>query len=158
LNIGHEAIKQIIGLQKELFSKIKPVKKTATPPPTDKALAAEVDKFIAAELEDALDTKKYPKMESYARIDAAKAKLVAKYPDADDEKVGLLKRLFDDLKERIFRDHILNKRERPDKRRFDEIRPIWIETGLLPRTHGSAVFTRGETQALVTATLGTSGR
>ena len=60
------------------------------------------------------------------------------------------------LKERIFRDQILNKRERPDKRKFDEIRPIWIETGLLPRTHGSAVFTRGETQALVTATLGTS--
>ena len=60
------------------------------------------------------------------------------------------------MKERIFRDQILNKRERPDKRKFDEIRSIWIETGLLPRTHGSAVFTRGETQALVTATLGTS--
>src|SRR4030095_517541 len=157
LNIGHEAIKQIIGLQKELFSKIKPVKKTATPPPTDKALATDIEKFIRTELEDALDTKKYPKMESYSRIDAAKQKVAEKYADADDEeKVDLVKRLFDDLKEKIFRDHILNKRERPDKRRFDEIRPIWIETGLLPRTHGSAVFTRGETQALVTATLGTS--
>src|SRR5206468_11228774 len=59
-------------------------------------------------------------------------------------------------KEKIFRDEILRKRERPDRRDFKTIRPIWIETSVLPRTHGSAVFTRGETQALVTATLGTS--
>jgi len=156
LNIGHEAIKQIIGMQKELFSRLKPVKKIATPPATDKALATEIEKFIRVELEDALDTKKHPKIESYSRIDAAKEKVAQKYPDADDDKLALIKRIFDDLKERIFRDQILNKRERPDKRRFDEIRPIWIETGMLPRTHGSAVFTRGETQALVTATLGTS--
>jgi polyribonucleotide nucleotidyltransferase len=156
LNTGHEAIKQIIALQKELFAAIRPVKKVAEPPPTDKALSTEIEKFIRAELEDALDTKKYPKIESYARIDAAKVKLAEKYKDADEEKVDLAKRLFDELKERIFRDQILNKRQRPDKRKFDEIRPIWIETGLLPRTHGSAIFTRGETQALVTATLGTS--
>ena len=155
LNTGHEAIKQIIALQKELFAAIRPVKKVAEPPPTDKALTTEIEKLIRAELEDALDTKKYPKIESYARIDAAKQKIADKY-EADEEKLELAKRLFDDLKERIFRDHILNKRQRPDKRKFDEIRPIWIETGLLPRTHGSAIFTRGETQALVTATLGTS--
>jgi polyribonucleotide nucleotidyltransferase len=156
LNTGHEAIKQIIALQKELFAAIRPVKRNVTPPASDKALAAEIEKLIRAELEDALDTKKYPKMESYARIDAAKAKLVEKYADAAEEKLQLVKPIFDELKERIFRDQILKKRERPDKRKFDEIRSIWIETGLLPRTHGSAVFTRGETQALVTATLGTS--
>jgi len=156
LNTGHEAIKQIIALQKELFAAIRPVKRAVSPPVTDKTLAAEIDKLIRAELEDALDTKKYPKIESYARIDAAKAKVTEKYPDADDAKLEMIKRLFDDLKEKIFRNQILNKRERPDKRKFDEIRSIWIETGLLPRTHGSAVFTRGETQALVTATLGTS--
>jgi len=156
LNTGHEAIKQIIALQKELYAAIRPVKKAATPPATDKALATEIEKFIRPELEDALDTKKHPKIESYARIDAAKAKLAEKYAEADEEKLAIVKRLFDELKERIFRDQILNKRERPDKRKFDEIRSIWIETGLLPRTHGSAVFTRGETQALVTATLGTS--
>ena len=155
LNTGHEAIKQIIALQKELFARLKPVKRPVTPPVTDKALAAEIEKMIRPELEDALDTKKYPKMESYARIDAAKAKVGEKYA-AEEDKLELVKALFNDLKERIFRDQILNKRERPDKRRFDEIRSIWIETGVLPRTHGSAVFTRGETQALVTATLGTS--
>src|SRR5262245_3313308 len=124
LNTGHEAIKQIIGLQKELFAAIRPVKRTVTPPATDKALATEIEKLIRAELEDALDTKKYPKIESYSRIDAAKAKLAEKYAESDDEKLALVKRLFDELKERIFRDQILNKRERPDKRKFDEIRPI----------------------------------
>ncbi len=156
LNIGHEAIKQIIALQKELGERLKPVKRKVTAPETDPALAAAIEKLIRTELEDALNTKKYPKIESYTRIDAAKTKVVEKYPDADDAKLALIKRLFDELKEKIFRDQILHKRERPDKRKFDEIRPIWIETGLLPRTHGSAVFTRGETQALVTATLGTS--
>ena len=88
LNIGHEAIKQIIALQKELFAAIKPVKRPVTPPATDKALAAEIEKLVRAELEDALDTKKYPKAESYARIDAAKAKLTEKYAEADDEKLA----------------------------------------------------------------------
>jgi polyribonucleotide nucleotidyltransferase len=62
---------------------------------------------------------------------------------------------FDRLKEEIFRDEMLNKRRRPDGRAFDEVRNIAVEVGLLPRTHGSGLFTRGETQALVTATLGT---
>ena len=61
----------------------------------------------------------------------------------------------DALKERIFRDEMLKQRRRPDGRAFDEVRTITIETGVLPRTHGSALFTRGETQALVTVTLGT---
>ena len=64
-------------------------------------------------------------------------------------------KLYDVLKERIFRDQMLNDRRRPDGRAFDQIRQISIETGVLPRTHGSAIFTRGETQALVTVTLGT---
>ena len=59
------------------------------------------------------------------------------------------------LRENIFREDMLGKQRRPDGRAFDQVRSIWVETGLLPRTHGSAVFTRGETQALVTTTLGT---
>ena len=65
-------------------------------------------------------------------------------------------KIFDHLKEKIFREDILNRRHRPDGRRFNQIRPISIEIGWLPRAHGSALFTRGETQAIVTATLGTS--
>ena len=67
----------------------------------------------------------------------------------------MAKKIFDHLKETIFRDDILNNRRRPDGRRFSEIRPISCEVGWLPRAHGSALFTRGETQALVTTTLGT---
>ena len=67
----------------------------------------------------------------------------------------MAKRVFDHLKETIFRDDILNNRRRPDGRRFGEIRPISCEVGWLPRAHGSALFTRGETQAMVTTTLGT---
>ena len=82
------------------------------------AIAAEVEKLIRAELEDALDTKKYEKTESYARVDAAKAKVVAAVSRMRMPRSSkLVKRAFDDLKERIFRDQILHKRERPDKRR-----------------------------------------
>src|SRR5581483_11131742 len=158
LNFGHQAIKQIIGLQKELYAKIQPVKMAVEAPKVDHAIEKKLEQEIRASLEDALDTHKHPKLESYALVDAAKQKAVELFPEAaeDDEKLAMVKRLFDALKEKIFRDQILHKRERPDKRDFKTIRPIWIETGMLPRTHGSAVFTRGETQALVTATLGTA--
>src|SRR5258708_10622303 len=72
-----------------------------------------------------------------------------------DEKRTLTKRAFERLREEIFRDDVLNKRRRPDGRAFDKIRQITCEVGLLPRVHGSALFTRGETQALATLTLGT---
>ena len=156
LIFGHQAIKQIIGLQKELYEKIRPQKLAVEPELIDEAIAKKVEKAIRAELEDALDTHKHPKLESYALVDAAKKKAVELFPEADEKTLEMVKRIFDALKERIFRDQVLYKRERPDKRKFDTIRPIWIETSVLPRTHGSAVFTRGETQALVTATLGTA--
>src|SRR5215467_4147924 len=156
LNFGHEAIKQIIAIQKELYARINPKKMTVTPEPMDEAVAKQIERAVRTDLEDALDTHKHPKLESYELVDGAKQKAVELFPDADEDKLKMVKRAFDALKERIFRDEILKKRERPDRRDFETIRPIWIETRVLPRTHGSAVFTRGETQALVTATLGTS--
>jgi len=158
LNFGHQAIKQIIALQKELRAKIQPRKMVVVPPAIDDAMAKKIETAVRADLEDALNTYKHEKLESYDLVDAAKEKTVGLFPDAeeDDDKLKMIKRIFDALKEKIFRDDILRKRERPDRRKFDTIRPIWIETRVLPRTHGSAVFTRGETQALVTATLGTS--
>ncbi len=104
-----------------------------------------------ADLTDALDTKKYPKLESYSRISALKSKIKEAFPEQTDQAV----KSFEALKERIFRDEMLKQKRRPDGRAFDEVRNIWIETSVLPRTHGSCVFTRGETQALVTTTLGT---
>jgi len=158
LNFGHQAIKQTIGLQKELYAKINPKKTEVVPPAVDEAMTKKIESSLRAELEDALDTHKHGKLESYSLIDATKKKAVELFADEqeDPDKLKMIKHIFGALKEKIFRDQILHKRERPDKRKFDTIRPIWIETRVLPRTHGSAVFTRGETQALVTATLGTA--
>jgi polyribonucleotide nucleotidyltransferase len=103
-------------------------------------------------LTDALDTKKYPKLESYHKVHEAKHAVLETFPEEQKSAAGAL---VDLLKERIFRDEMLKHRRRPDGRAFDEIRNIDCEVGVLPRTHGSALFTRGETQALVTVTLGT---
>jgi polyribonucleotide nucleotidyltransferase len=158
LNFGHQAIKQIIGLQKELRAKIQPKKMVVVPPAIDEAMAKKIEDAVRADLEDAMNTHKHEKLESYNLVDAVKKKAVELFPEAaeDANKLKMVKSIFSALKEKIFRDDILRKRERPDRRKFNTIRPIWIETRVLPRTHGSAIFTRGETQALVTATLGTS--
>src|SRR5262245_44038149 len=158
LNFGHQAIMQIIGLQKELYAKIQPKKMEVVPRSLDEAMSKKIETSVRTELEDALNTHKHDKLESYSLVDAAKKKAVELFPEAatEPEKAKMAKSIFDALKEKIFRDQILHKRERPDRRKFDTIRNIWIETRVLPRTHGSAVFTRGETQALVTATLGTA--
>ncbi len=156
LNFGHEAIKQIIAIQKELYAKIQPKKLAVAADAADPALVKKIEQAIRAELEDASDTSKHDKIESYALIDALKKKVAGLVAPDDAAALKMAKHIFGNLKERVFRDQILLKRQRPDGRAFDKIRDIWIETGILPRTHGSAVFTRGETQALVTATLGTA--
>src|SRR5437867_8376615 len=103
LNFGHQAIKQIIGIQKELYAKIQPQKLAVEPAPVDPVLAKKIEKAIRAELEDALNTHKYGKLESYALVDAAKKKAAELYPEAetDEEMLGMIKRIFDALKERI---------------------------------------------------------
>ncbi|HYE13498.1 MAG TPA: polyribonucleotide nucleotidyltransferase, partial [Pyrinomonadaceae bacterium] len=88
-------------------------------------------------------------------VDALKKEIVESHPEDQPERRQMAKKVFDHLKEKIFREDILGNRRRPDGRRFSEIRPIDVEVGWLPRVHGSALFTRGETQAIVTATLGT---
>jgi polyribonucleotide nucleotidyltransferase len=85
-----------------------------------------------------------------------KKQLQAAIPEDDEAAQKKFKTYFEILRERIFREQVINHKRRPDGRAFDQIRDIWIEVGVLPRTHGSAIFTRGETQALVTTTLGTS--
>ncbi len=108
---------------------------------------------IRLDLSDALNTEKYAKTESYSRVDEAKAKAIELF--TEETELAQAGKTFDYLRESIFRDEMLKERRRPDGRAFDQIRPITCEVGVLPRTHGSAIFTRGETQALVTTTLGT---
>jgi polyribonucleotide nucleotidyltransferase len=155
LEFGHAQIKKIVAAIQDLHDQLKPKKVAVAPWPFDQSIYDSLKKSHGPQLKDALDTEKHPKKESYALIDELKAKIVEPIPEEDEDKLKLTKRAFDRLKEDIFRDEILNNRRRPDGRAFDKIRKITCEVGLLPRVHGSALFTRGETQALATLTLGT---
>jgi polyribonucleotide nucleotidyltransferase len=152
IEFGHQCCRKIAAGIRELMKLAGKPKMPFTPPTLDQELYAAIDKSVREELSDALNTQKYPKLESYARVHDLRNRVVEAQPD---EKKAEAARCYDALKERIFRDEMLKNHRRPDGRAFDEIRPISIETGILPRTHGSALFTRGETQALVTVTLGT---
>src|ERR1700680_2479124 len=152
IEYGHECCRKIAAGIRELMAKAGKKKRTFTPAEIDKKLYAQIETQIRKELTDALDTKKHPKLESYHRVHEAKKKALEAIPEEQQAEAA---DLFDRLKERIFRDEMLKDRRRPDGRAFDEIRSISSEVGVLPRTHGSALFTRGETQALVTVTLGT---
>jgi polyribonucleotide nucleotidyltransferase len=152
IDFGHECCKKIAAAIKQLVGEVGKPKREFVSPQPDAEVYAQVEKDVREELTDAMNTQKYPKLESYSRIAALKKRVVEA---AGEEKAEESAKCYDALKERIFRDEMLKNHRRPDGRAFDEIRQITIETGVLPRTHGSALFTRGETQALVTVTLGT---
>jgi len=155
IEFAHEQIKKICAAISDLASRGGKKKREVKAAEFDQKYYDGLKKKVGAELTDALDTAKYPKLESYERVDAIKDRLEAELPEDDDEAAHKLSHYYETLRERIFRDQVTHQRRRPDAREFDQIRPISIEVGVLPRTHGSAVFTRGETQALVTTTLGT---
>jgi polyribonucleotide nucleotidyltransferase len=152
IEYGHECCRKIAGVIRQMVKAAGKKKRDYTPPAINQELLKQVDKKVRKELTDALNTEKYPKLESYAKVASIKRTLIEGLPEEQREEGA---DLYDTLMERIFRDQMLNERRRPDGRAFDQIRTINIETGVLARTHGSAIFTRGETQALVTVTLGT---
>ena len=155
LEFGHAEAKKIVAVIRELHAKLNTRKVEVAPPAFDKALFKEIETKWGARLEDALDTAKHPKKRSYSLVDAIKKEILESIPKEDTERTKLAMRAFERLREQIFRDNVLTKRRRPDARAFDQVRKITCEVGVLPRTHGSALFTRGETQALGTLTLGT---
>jgi polyribonucleotide nucleotidyltransferase len=155
IQYAHGEIRRITAAQKELFEKLGLKKRAFTAPVRDEALYEEVRGKIEEALHEAMDTSKYIKLESHRKISEMRKALVESYPEDDAAKRKLVAHFVDEVEERLFRDDVLQKRQRPDKRAFDQVRAISCEVGMLPRTHGSALFTRGETQALVTATLGT---
>ncbi|MFZ3200901.1 MAG: polyribonucleotide nucleotidyltransferase [Candidatus Acidiferrales bacterium] len=155
LEFGHAEIRKIVAAIRELHDRVKPVKVEVKPPAFDEALYKGITQKYGERLRDALDTARHPKSESYGLVDTVKAEILGEIPEDDDERRTLAVRAFERLRERIFRDDMLLRHRRPDARAFDQIRQITCETGVLPRAHGSALFTRGETQALVTTTLGT---
>ncbi|HWG18996.1 MAG TPA: polyribonucleotide nucleotidyltransferase [Terracidiphilus sp.] len=156
IEFAHNEIRKIVAAIEELASKAGKPKRSFTAPEFDDAYYNELKSKIGDRLKDALDTKSHGKTVSYTLVKQIKDELAAGIPA--DDTTGAKKKLatyYEALRERLFREQVTKERIRPDRRAFNEIRAISIETGVLPRTHGSALFTRGETQALVTVTLGT---
>jgi polyribonucleotide nucleotidyltransferase len=152
IEFGHECCRKIAAGIRKLIELAGKPKFQYIPHVLDQDLYKQIETAIRAQLTDALNTETHSKEDSHTLVSALKKKTVSELPaEKQDEAVKCLEA----LRERIFRDEMLKDRRRPDGRKFDEVRKITIETGVLPRTHGSALFTRGETQALVTVTLGT---
>ena len=154
LDFAHGVIRKLIGLQKDLYAQINPVKREVVKPALEAAEYARIEAAFAAKISEALHLG--GKLNSYARLDEIAEEITESVPEEEAERRAQAGKIYHHLLEKIFRKEILEDRRRPDGRQFNEIRPITCEVSLLPRTHGSALFTRGETQALVTATLGTA--
>ncbi|MGZ8398744.1 MAG: polyribonucleotide nucleotidyltransferase [Gemmatimonadales bacterium] len=155
LKVAQKGIRDLLGLQKQLIDKAGPVQKMkwtkATP---DAALIAKVRQLAEEAMAQAINAK-----DKAARSSSVKAikeqmlqSLLVEYADRGRD----INEELEEIEYRVMRKQVLERSERVDGRDLDTIRPISIETGVLPRTHGSAVFTRGQTQALVSATLGTA--
>jgi polyribonucleotide nucleotidyltransferase len=155
LMLAHREIKRLCLWQKELFKALEIEKREFTAPALDEELIREIEKNYAGKLREAMDTTGKDKLTSNGAVDSLKKEVLDSYPEDEPEKRHMAAKVFGHLKEKIFREDMLGNKRRPDGRKFSEIRPISCEIGWLPRVHGSALFTRGETQAMVTTTLGT---
>ena len=156
IEFAHGEIKKICSALSEFAQKHGKAKRAFEAPAIDEPYLDALRAKIGSSLADAANTEKYTKIESYSRIKTLKDSVKAEIPEEQPEERTKAGKYFDHLRELVFREEVTKNRRRPDGRAFDQIRAINCEVGVLPRTHGSAVFTRGETQALVTTTLGTS--
>jgi polyribonucleotide nucleotidyltransferase len=154
LDFGHGIILKLIDLQKQLYQQIQPVKRQFVKPSLDAAELERIEKEYSQKISDALHVE--GKLQSYAQLDTVEKEIIESIPEEEKERRNQAGKIYHYLMEKIFRKEMLEENRRPDGRQFNEVRPISVEVSLLPRTHGSALFTRGETQALVTATLGTA--
>src|SRR5437867_3115143 len=154
LEAAHAAIKQIVATIDDLAREAGKKKLQVQKKEIGHDFYREVEEKVIVPLTEAMRIR--GKLENYDRVDQVLDDLVATLPEGEVERKVEAKHIFHELKEKVLREEVLTHGVRLDGRKFDEVRPIWIELGVLPRTHGSAVFTRGETQALVTCTLGTA--
>ena len=160
---GHEAVKELCKWQEEIISDIGVTPFEYESLTIEDDLRDEVTKLIEEDLDDALRIKE--KLERYGRIDEIKDNLLEKYrednKELEDEELDLLlvkvEKIFSEVEYRLFRNIVVKEKIRSDGRKMDEIRPLSTDIDLLPRTHGSALFTRGETQCLAVTTLGALG-
>ena len=152
---GHEKLQVILDLQEELRSVLGKPKREVMQPKIDEALAMRVTELGAAGMTEVISTA--DKMQRGRLYDEVKERVVSRLEEEQEGCGGQASELLSALKKKMMRDKIVVEKSRIDGRAFNEVRPITCEVGCLPRTHGSALFTRGETQAIVTATLGSEG-
>jgi polyribonucleotide nucleotidyltransferase len=156
LQIAHEEIRRLCDAQLELAKKAGKPKWEVTTAPLDEKLLAKVEKAFGKELEEA--TREPAKLARRDKVAAVRSAAAEKILGAEPtpEEAAAFSTAFDALEKRIIRQRIAVDKERPDGRAADEIRPITAEAGVLPRVHGSGLFTRGETQVLTSLALGTT--
>jgi polyribonucleotide nucleotidyltransferase len=154
LETAHAAIRDIVAGIEELAKEVGRKKLEVSTKEISRTFYREVEEKIYIPLTEAMRIRQ--KLESYERVDQLLEELIASIPEGEIERRLEAKQIFKELKEKAMREEALERGRRLDGRGFDEIRPITIEVGVLPRAHGSTLFTRGETQALVSATLGTA--
>ncbi len=151
---GHEQIQPIIAMQEELMQSVGKKKRNVEAPETDTELKNKIEAVAPERLRKALSIK--DKQERYESLDTLhdemSIEILGDEPESDTVKE--FSQIFSDIKKEEMRSRLINENIRIDGRKPEEIRPITCETKVLPRTHGSALFTRGETQALAVTTLG----
>ena len=152
---GHQAIQPLIDIQEQLKAAMGKAKRPFVPPEKDPALVETIAQRAMAPLREALGIPE--KMKRYEAVRAVKSQVKEALGEELADRREEVGAILGDLQKQICRDMILKEGRRIDNRRFDEIRPITCEVGVLPRPHGSALFTRGETQVLGILTLGSGG-
>ena len=158
LDIAHSEIKKLCQLQRELAEKVGKQKLAVIAPQVDEALVEQIRASHGAALDEATQVQdKLARQDSTKAVETAVLEQYSGDPDSEgfEERRAAAQRVFDKLEKSIIRERIAVHKKRPDGRAEKEIRPIEIEAGVLPRAHGSALFTRGQTQALSVVALGT---
>ena len=149
---AHQGLLPLIDLQNRMREEVGTAKREVVQTPVNEALKARVEELAAAGMEEVVTTA--DKLARGDRYDELKATVLEQVDEELYENESEVSALLGDFKKRIMRDRIVSKGERLDGRSFEEVRPIACEVGILRRAHGSALFTRGETQAMVISTLG----
>ena len=155
LAFGHQALQPIIDIQEKMRAEVGKPKAEITPFVVEDELKAQVEDLVKERLEQLLAAP-HTKSELYDGIDAVRDETIEQLGVSDDAEAALkVKMAFEDVLKKVVRNRILNQGIRPDGRGYTDIRPVWCEVDISPRAHGSGLFTRGETQVLTLATLGT---
>lgn len=154
VEFGHQMLQETIEIQRQLVDRCGKFKKPAPIVVKDEATASKVESFAAPKFSEAFAVT--DKLKRQEKTKELLERTIQQFPDAEEKQLAHVKSAFENLEKKLLREMILKEKKRVDGRGPKDIRQITCDLGLLPRVHGSSLFTRGETQALVAATLGTS--